>query len=150
MGIFTTTVCALVVLALAVAPARAEGLPSAPIDSVFHIAKSENRNQVHYAVSVDSLCRPRGGAPGSGYWRELEEGPNVTDTLREHQQRAYGLTKPREITVGEHGGDVLLSLRALPERRLLITTFREGDRCRARAFTRINGQPALLTSIYVK
>lgn len=150
MSRLNRVVCMLFVLGWAAPLAAVDGLPSAPINSVFHIAKSENRNQVHYAVSVDERCRPRGAAPISGYWREYEEGPEVTETLRDHQQRAYGLNEPRKIKVGERGGDVLISLRALPERALLIMTFREGDGCRARAFTRINGQPALLSSIYVE
>ena len=127
-----------------------ERLPSASVDSVFHIEKSENRNQVHYAVTVDAQCRPRGEKPVRGYWREYEEGPRVVDSLRDHQQRAYGLSAPRSITLDEQGGDVRLSMRALPDRLLRIATFRENDRCRARAFTPIKGQPAILTSIYVE
>jgi hypothetical protein len=138
------------VLACGAAGARAQVLPSASVNSVFHIAKSENRNQVHYAIDVDERCRPRGKAPVRGYWRELEEGPRVTDTLRDHQQRAYGLTVPRAITIGDDGGDVRVSLRALSDRLLRVVTFREADRCRARTFTPIKKQPAILTSIYVE
>jgi len=130
--------------------ARAQALPSAPIESVFHIAKSENRNQVHYAVDVDQRCRPRGKTPVRGYWREFEEGPRVTDTLRDHQQRAYGLKAPRTIAISDEGGDVRVSLRALPERLLRVVTFRDANGCRARAFTPIKKQPAILTSIYVE
>jgi hypothetical protein len=137
-------------LACAAAHVQAQALPSTPIDSVFHIAKSENRNQVHYAIDVDERCRPRGKAPVRGYWREYEEGPRVRDTLRDHQQRAYGLTAPRAITIADDGGDVRVSLRALRERPLRVVTFREADRCRARTFTPINKQPAILTSIYVE
>jgi hypothetical protein len=148
--IFFSRALALFLLAWAAPLSAAGALPSAPVESVFHIAKSENRNQVHYAVSVDQRCRPRGNAPIRGYWREYEEGPDVIETLREHQQRAYGLSKPGAVTFGDYGGDIRISLRALPERTLLVTTFREGGGCRARAFTRINGQPALLKSIYVE
>ncbi len=125
-------------------------LPSAPVESVFHVAKSENKNQVHYAVSVDAQCRPLGDKPVRGYWREYEEGPRVVDSLRDFQQRAYGVSAPRAITRDAQGGDVRLSMRALPDRPLRIATFREGERCRARAFARIKGQPAVLTSIYVE
>jgi hypothetical protein len=137
------------VLVCAAAVVHADRLPSSPINSVFHIAKSENKNQVHYAVSVDARCRPSGKTPVHGYWREYEEGPNVTDALRSHQQRAYGLSA-RGVSLGEDRGDIRVSLRALPERQLRIETFRDGDRCRARAFTPIQGQPAVLTSIYVE
>lgn len=139
---------------VATLPARVAGgaprLPSAPVESVFHIEKSENRNQVHYAVAVDAQCRPEGKQPVRGYWREYEEGPRVVDSLQDFQQRAYGLQTPSSIELTEQGGDVRLRMRALPDRLLRISTFREGDRCRARAFTPIKGQPAILTSIYVE
>lgn len=144
----------LILAALAATLVSAAGaepdLPSAPMTSVFHIAKSENRNQVHYAVSVDAQCRPIGGRPVYGYWREYEEGPNVTDALKDSQQRAYGFSKPRSITRTEQGGDIRIAMRALPDRVLRIATFMQDGQCRARAFTPINGQPAVLTSIYVE
>lgn len=125
-------------------------LPSAPVSSVFHIEKSENRNQVHYAVRVDERCRPQGREPVRGYWREYEEGPRVVDSLQDFQQRAYGMSKPRSIALESEGGDVRLAMRALPDRLLRIATFRQDGKCRARAFTPIKGQPAVLTSIYVE
>jgi hypothetical protein len=141
-------------LLVAIAPATAAGeelrLPSADVSSVFHIEKSENRNQVHYAVTVDAQCRPKGTKPMRGYWREYEEGPRVVDSLRDFQQRAYGLSAPSSITLAEQGGDVRIRMRALPDRLLRVTTFRQGDQCRARVFTPIKKQPAVLTSIYVK
>jgi hypothetical protein len=129
------------------APVR---LPNASIKSVFHIEKSENRNQVHYAVTVDTRCRPHGKTPVSGYWREYEEGPQVVEALRDHQQRAYGVTPPSAITLSSDGGEVRLAMRALPDRTLLIATFRDGAACRARAYAKIKGQPAVLTSIFVE
>lgn len=124
-------------------------LPSTSVNSVFHIEKSENKNQVHYAITVDERCRPVGETPVRGYWREYEEGPTVVDVLQKHQQRAYGVTEAR-VTRSDDGGDVKLAMRALPDRPLRIATFREGARCRARAYTPIKGQPAVLTSIYVE
>lgn len=142
---------ALVLLGLLVGaadqPAR---LPSRPIDSVFYIEKSENRNQVHYAVQVDARCRPLGDAPVRGYWRELEDGPNVVLPLQSHEHRAYGLDKPRAITRTDRGGDVRISMRALPDRILRISTFEQDGACRARVFTPIKGHAAVLSSIYVK
>lgn len=125
-------------------------LPSASVHSVFHIEKSENRNQVHYAVAVDAQCRPEGKAPVRGYWRDFEEGPKVTSGLLAMEQGAYGVTPPRSITLRDAGGEVQLSMRALSERSLRIATFREGSQCRARAYTSIKRQPSVLTSIYVE
>jgi hypothetical protein len=132
------------------APARPSRLPSAPTSSVFHVAKSENKNQVHYAVRVDERCRPTGKAPVYAYWRDFEDGPKAVSPLLDHEQPAYGLTEPRAIEVGDSGGEVRIGMRGFPDRALRIVTFSQGGECRARTFTPIQGEPAVLTSIYVE
>jgi hypothetical protein len=131
-------------------PATRARVPSAPVGSVFHIEKSENKNQVHYAVQVDARCRPIGARPVYGYWRNLEVGPRDVSQLLSHEQPAYGLTDPRSVRSGDEGGEIRIGLRGFPDRPLTITTFREGSACRARAVTTIRKQPAVLTSIYVE
>jgi hypothetical protein len=128
----------------------ARKLPAAPVQSVFHIEKSENRNQVHYAVRVDAACHPQGAKPVVGYWRNLEEGPRAVSALLEHEQVAYGLTEPRYVRSTPEGGQIRISLRGFPARPLNIYTFRQGVACAARAVTTIQNQAAALTSIYVK
>jgi hypothetical protein len=130
--------------------ARASRLPSAPISSVFHVEKSENKNQVHYAVRVDERCRPAGKAPVYAYWRDFEDGPKAVSPLLQHEQPAYGLTEPRAIELNESGGEVRIGMRGFPDRALRILTFAQDGGCRARAFTPIQGEPAVLTSIYVE
>jgi hypothetical protein len=125
-------------------------LPSSPVSSVFHIAKSENRNQVHYAVRVDARCRPAGNAPMYGYWRDLEDGPKATSPLLDHEQPAYGLTAPRSIVLNDEGGEIRIGMRGFPDRALRVVTFKQGGECRARAFTPIRKEPAVLRSIYVE
>lgn len=120
------------------------------VPSVFHIEKSENRNQVHYAVRIDERCRPLGKQPVYGYWRDLEVGPRATSPLLNHEQSAYGLTEPRYVKQFDRGGEIRLGLRGFPDRPLTIETFTTDGRCRARARTPINGQNAILLSIYVK
>jgi hypothetical protein len=120
------------------------------IGSVFYIAKSENRNQVHYAVKVDARCRPVGNAPVYGYWRELEVGPRATSPLLKHEQSAYGLTEPRWIKPRDQGGEIRIGLRGFPDRPLTIETFMSEGRCHARARTPIAGQDAALSSIFVE
>jgi hypothetical protein len=127
----------------------AAALPVAPISSVFHIEKSENKNQVHYAVRVDEACRPIGQHPVYGYWRELERGPSVVSELLERERPAYGLAEPRRIERHASGGQVQLSLRALPARPVLIELFQLAASCGARAIVAIKKQPAMLTSVYV-
>lgn len=124
-------------------------LPVASVQSLFYIAKSENKNQVHYAVVVDAACRPKGAHPVYGYWRELEKGPGVVSRLLDHEQRAYGVSEPRYIRQTSTGGQIRIALRGFPERPLIIETFRAGTGCGARTYVAIRGQSALLTSIYV-
>jgi hypothetical protein len=131
------------------APSRSQ-LPSGPVTSIFHLAKSENKNQVHYAVRVDRRCRPVGAAPVYAYWRDFEDGPSATSPLLQHEQPAYGLTKPRAIELTDRGGEVRIGMRGFPDRALRIVTFAQNGSCRARAFTPIQGEPAVLTSIYVE
>jgi hypothetical protein len=150
-------------LALLVAPLLATPAASAPVananppgaiwspaQSVFHISKSENRNEVHYAVRVDSACHPVGQQPVFGYWRDFEKGPRAVSPLLSHEQPAYGLTPPRAIEQTPTGGRVRVSLRAFPDRSLSIETQRQGATCQARAATTLQNQPAVLNSIFVK
>lgn len=131
------------------APQPSAQLPMAPVESIFRIEKSENRNQVHYAVHVDANCKPIGPRPIYGYWRDLERGPTAVSPLLDHEQRAYGLNEPRSIRIGDAASEIGISLRAFPERQLTVQVFRSGDRCFARTVTRIRNQPALLQSIYI-
>jgi hypothetical protein len=144
------TVAVAFALSLLTAPLLAAPASSTPVQSVFHIAKSENRNEVHYAVRVDAACRPVGAQPIYGYWHEFEKGPQVVSPLLEHEQPAYGLTPPREIQRSDAGGQIKVSLRAFPDRPLVVATGRQNNRCGARAYVLIQKGPAMLESIYVK
>jgi len=130
-------------------PPQSAPLPMAPVESIFHIEKSENRNQVHYAVHVDASCKPLGPRPIYGYWRDLERGPTAVSPLLDHEQRAYGLNEPRSIRIADAASEIAITLRAFPERQLIVQVFRWGDRCFARTVTRVKNQPALLQSIYI-
>lgn len=124
-------------------------LPVAPVGSIFHIEKSENKNQVHYAVQVDEACRPRTAQPVYGYWRDLEQGPKAVSELLEHEQPAYGLRAPRLVQRNDSGGIIRVTLRAFPDRPLSIELFRTTTGCGARTLVTIQGQPAVLSAIYV-
>ncbi|MET0388417.1 MAG: DUF4833 domain-containing protein [Polyangiales bacterium] len=128
----------------------AVSLPIAAVESLFHIAKSENRNQVHYAVQVDPACRPIGEKPVYAYWREFERGPRVVSYLLDLEQPAYGLAAQSEVQRHEAGGGQLeLRLRAFAKRPVIVDTFRNGAQCGARAYVAIRGETALLNEIYV-
>lgn len=131
------------------AAAPGVSLPVAHVQSLFFLSKSENKNQVHYAVVVDAACRPQGTRPVYGYWRDLEVGPRAVSPLLDHEQPAYGLSEPRYVRPNENGGQIRVSLRGFPERPLIIDTFRQGNGCAARVQTTISRQPAVLASIHV-
>jgi hypothetical protein len=120
------------------------------IPSAFFVAKSENRNQVHYGVRVDASCAPVGTQPVFVYWRMLERDPRATEPLLSREEGAYGLSEQRVLDRGDDGGRVLVRLRALPDRSIAIATHRQEGACRAEATTVISGGPASLTRVFAQ
>lgn len=116
-----------------------------PPDSVFHIDRNKNRNQVHYGVRVDAECRPTGEEPVYNYWLRLEDGPAKTQPLKFFQQMAYGF-RSQEI---QSDGRVDVRLRAIPTRLLTIRTTAVGGACKAEAFMTIDGKDAYLDKVFV-
>jgi hypothetical protein len=140
-------------LALLPRLARGDGEPAArgrDVAAVFFIAKSENRNQVHYGVHLDAACAPAGPAPVFAYWRMLEKGPFATEPLLAHETRAYGVADQHVSVRAASGGRVSMTLHALPARSIEVASARAGETCTASATTQIGGTPALLTSVYAK
>jgi hypothetical protein len=131
---------------VAAGPAAASG----DVPSVFFVAKSENRNQVHYGVHVDANCAPSGAAPAFAYWRMFEHGPTATEPMLAHEVRAYGFAAQRVIERDENGGRVLVLLAALPNRPLLIETRAVGSGCKATATISIGGVAAYLGNVYLR
>jgi hypothetical protein len=136
--------------ALASVPAVARGQGrSRDVSSVFFVAKSENRNQVHYGVHLDEACEPAGRDPVFAYWRMLERGPLATEPLLPLEVGAYGM-RDQHVARGEKGGQVSVTLRALTARTILIDSRPQGDACVVTASTQIGGVPAYLTSVYAQ
>jgi uncharacterized protein DUF4833 len=121
------------------------------IRSVFRIEKSHNRNQVHYGVRLTQSCVPLTDAPVYVYWRELEKGPNVVLPLLAIEHSAYGIDFQRVQARVVTAGRVLIRLRALPSREVAIESYRDAFRsCQARAVTTIDGQKAILESVFAQ
>jgi hypothetical protein len=120
------------------------------VRSVFFVAKSENRNQVHYGVHVDPGCAPVGPAPVFGYWRMFEHGPLATEPLLARETRAYGFSGERVLAKDPEGGRVLVVLAALERRPILVETHSTGGACVATATTAIGGIPASLSSVFAQ
>jgi hypothetical protein len=118
--------------------------------SVFHIAKSQNRNQVHYGIHVDELCRPVGAHPVFVYWREFEKGPTTISGLLDREQPIYGIREQRVQVLASTAGRVRVNLGALPDRAINVESFRDDEhRCIARALIDIKRERCILRSIYV-
>ena len=114
-------------------------------DSVFHIDRNKNRNQVHYGVHVDERCRPLGSEPVYNYWLRLEKDPPAIEPLHFFQQAAYGFQKQKVETDQR----IEVRLRALPDRQLVIRVTPVGSRCKAETFMTIGGTQAYLDKVFV-
>jgi hypothetical protein len=137
-------------LALLAAPAHADDARQ-EIPSAFFIAKSENKNQVHFAVAVDSKCAPLGDAPVRPYWLMLEKGPAVTEPLLAREQGPYGLASQQVLTRTADGGSVRVTLKAVPARPVTIETMRESDgTCSYHTHMTIASKAGRLQYVYVK
>jgi hypothetical protein len=130
--------------------ARGDG-PGRDVASIFHVAKSENRNQVHYGIHLDGDCAPVGPEPVFAYWRMLEHGPSATEPLLSREVRAYGFASQRVLERGPGGGRVMVTLHALPGRPIVISSSAAGDgTCTAVAVTSVDKVPAALSSVFVQ
>jgi hypothetical protein len=130
--------------------ASAQASRRSELPSVFFISKSENRNQVHYAVAVDANCAPAGNSPVRPYWRMLETNPTLTAPLLAREERAYGIASQSVELRWASGGRIALVLQALPKRPLRIVTGKDAKgSCVASAYMVIEQQPARLYAIHV-
>ncbi|MGH7437885.1 MAG: DUF4833 domain-containing protein [Polyangiaceae bacterium] len=130
--------------------ALADATGSADIASVFFVAKSENRNQVHYGIHLDRRCAPVGDRPVFGYWRMFERGPTATEPLLPIELGAYGVAEQHVLSQGDGGGKVRVVLGALRDRPIVIETRAEGGGCVAAAVTTVSGAAVSLWSVYVR
>jgi hypothetical protein len=137
-------------LTLAVGPARAES-PNAPQALLlFLISKSENKNQVEYAIRVDDRCQPLAPAPVFAYWLMREKGPGVTEPLLSHELDAYGIAS-QIATRTPDGVVVQLVLRAVRGRPIAIRVSKNASgACQALSTVAISGAPAHLYDVYAK
>ncbi len=135
-----------------VQPAMGSGLAASgqTIQTVFFVAKSENRNQVHYGITLDAACAPAGDAPVFVYWRMLERDPLATEPLLSREVPAYGVAWQRVERRADDGGRVILTLNALPRRPIAIDTSAGAAGCVAEARAWIGGASASLRSVFVQ
>ncbi|MBN8220417.1 MAG: DUF4833 domain-containing protein [Spirochaetes bacterium] len=110
---------------------------------IFFVRRNTNRNEVRYALQLDSETHaPVGAAPVVVYWQMLEKGPDITEPLTLIEPMAFGVASQRV-----EGETVTIRLNSLPDRDIRI--FRAGSEAKTyRATTRIAGAEAELTDFY--
>lgn len=117
--------------------------------SVFIIAKSQNKNQVHYGVRVDEACNVVGTHPVYGYWRMLERSGEIEPILSQ-EVPAYGVDPVQRIERDTTTTTIRTRLNAALDRELVVTVRRVEGRCEAEARTSIGGVVARLRWVYVR
>ena len=138
--------CVVLVVAAVALSRPASARPILELPSVLVIAKSSNRNQVHYAALLDESCAPVGLSPVRAYWRMLERGPLATEPLLDSEQRILGVER-QEVA----GDRVQITLRGMPARSITVRTWRASDgQCSSSAETTIAGVRARLASVFIQ
>ncbi|HEY2366506.1 MAG TPA: DUF4833 domain-containing protein, partial [Polyangiaceae bacterium] len=115
------------------------------LSSVLFVTKSENKNQVHYGLHLTDACTFVSATPAYAYWKMLEKGANVTESLLSREERAYGIARQ------EVAGDVVtLTLRGVPHRPIRVRVARgEDGKCTATAETTIAGVIARVFNVHI-
>lgn len=120
------------------------------VHSVFHVAKSENQNQVHYGVRLDAACRPAGKNPVFAYWSTYRPTGRVPKPLEGLGQRFYGASDEQKVEAGSTGGHVRMHVKALERVLIDIAISRGESGCVAVPTTLINGERANLSRAYLQ
>jgi hypothetical protein len=146
---------ALLLAALAFVPtlARAEGaVEFGPHDvrSVFHVAKSENQNQIHYGLRLDAACRPVGKQPVFAYWSRHRTTGRVDAPLEGLGRRFYGASDEQKVSAGSTGGVVRMHVKALERVVVDIDIERTANGCVAVPTTIIQGERASLSRAFLQ
>jgi hypothetical protein len=126
-------------------------VPPEPRDpkSVFLVAKSENKNQVHYSVRLDEACNVVDAHPLYGYWLMLENKGEIEPILS-REVRAYGIDPAQRIEKTGDATTIYARMNAIPDRVLRVTVTRVAGRCEAKATMPIAGADALLRLVYIR
>ncbi|QSQ27260.1 DUF4833 domain-containing protein [Pyxidicoccus parkwayensis] len=139
-----------VVALMAVVPLASAAEAPVPSPSAFFLSRSENRNQVHYALRLDEACRPVGTRPVQVYWRMLERGESEMEELLGVEQPVYGLEDAQPVDATAEGWRVRVRLRAYPSRPIDITTARVDGECQVQAWTKLGNSVSRLEHVFVK
>lgn len=114
------------------------------VRSVFFIAKSENKNEVHYGVKVDGQCAAIGSEPVFAYWLMRDRSPSAVEELGFWEAPAYGIASQ-----AVSGTTIRLVLRALGERPIDVRITKGTTGCDAAPMVTIANARARLHHVYV-
>ena len=139
--------------ALIAGTAHADPVAFGPNDvqTLFFIAKSNNRDRVDYGMRLDATCHPVGSDPVFPYWRDLEQSPASVHTLGTMARLAYGVSSQHVEKKTDASTEHKVALKQV-DRPIWVTASKaEGGRCKVVARTKIGSvDRAELVSIYVK
>jgi hypothetical protein len=142
---------ALLFLALLPATVRAEpSFGAHDVRTVFHVAKSDDRNRVDYGIHLDGECQPIGSEPMYVYWHRFEPGQALYGDLNALDRRAYGIASQSVRTRSPAGTWTELRINALPDLRILVLTQRTAQGCIGRARVLVNSRPAYVDRVFVQ
>lgn len=121
------------------------------VHSVFHVAKSENQNQVHYALHLDADCKPMGKRPVFAYWQRLRNGKRIDDQLTGLGTTVYGASDEQKVVPrGNGASNVQMFVKALKAVRIDIEVQKTAQGCRAVPYATILKQRARLSHAFLQ
>lgn len=120
------------------------------VRTVFHIAKSDDRNRVDYGIHLDDRCRPVGSQPIYAYWHRFEPGAARYGDLNAFDAQVYGIVRQEVRSRASTGTWTEMRIGAMPNLSILVLTQRVGDRCVARARIDVNDRPAYVDRVFVQ
>jgi hypothetical protein len=119
--------------------------PSEPVDTgptLFIIQRSKNANEVHYEVQVDANGE-LAEEPVVAFWIMKAEGGGREDLTYFERKLAYGF----EVLPSDGNGGREMKLVAWEDRTIRLVKDEDGN---WRAQTRIDGEDAYLTRLYIE
>jgi Domain of unknown function (DUF4833) len=121
------------------------------VHSLFHVAKSENQNQVHYALHLDAACKPMGKRPVFAYWQRLREGKRIPDQLTGIGTTVYGASDEQKVIAQKSGAShVEMFVKALKNVRITIEVRKTAQGCQALPYATILKQRARLSHAFLQ
>jgi hypothetical protein len=138
---------ALAVLSLLAAGSRSEAAEAvhfgpSDVQTVFAIGKSDDHNQMQYAVRLTKDCRPAGKEPVFGYWREYDNHERLLP-MGWLDSFAYGIDRRSSAHRCHHHGR---SRPPQPRNHIEVSRGSDGG-CSARPYIKISvGAPGCRSS----